>query len=82
VEQYARCRKKQKELVAHGISHTSNVTMRNPSPGAPTTWSAHKEQGKRHWNASQYEEALASYRAALASDSCPAAEKQILLSVS
>jgi tetratricopeptide (TPR) repeat protein len=54
--------------------------MRNPSPGAPTTWSAHKEQGKRHWNASQYEEALASYRAALASDSCPAAEKQILLS--
>lgn len=42
----------------------------------------HKEQGKRHFQREEYEQALASYRAALAPDlDCPRAERQIVLSV-
>lgn len=59
--------------------------MRNPPPGSgtPTTWMAHKEQGKKQFQNEEYEQALASYRAALGPEyACPTAERQILLSVS
>jgi len=42
----------------------------------------HKEEGKQHFQNEDYEQALASYRAALSPDfNCPPAERQILLSV-
>lgn len=58
------------------------MTMRNAPPGPATTWMGHKEQGKRHFQLEDYDQALASYRAALAPEfSCPLSERQILLSV-
>ena len=52
----------------------------NASPAA-SSWLQHKQQGRVSYESGQYEEALASYRAALNPEyECPAIEAQILRS--
>jgi tetratricopeptide (TPR) repeat protein len=52
----------------------------NASPAA-SSWPQHKQQARDHYESGQYEEALASYRAALNPEyECPAIEAQILRS--
>jgi hypothetical protein len=58
------------------------ATMRNPPPSNINTWIGHKEQGKNQFQNEEYEQALASYRAALNPEyACPSVERQILFSV-
>jgi tetratricopeptide (TPR) repeat protein len=53
----------------------------NASPTASSSWMHHKEQGRVYYVDGQYDEALASYRAALNPVlECPATEAQILRS--
>jgi tetratricopeptide (TPR) repeat protein len=58
--------------------------MRYPNPNASpaaSSWPQHKQQGRVYYESGQYEEALASYRAALNPEyECPATEAQILRS--